>query len=71
VVRAALAWLIHICSAALIYFSLMAYIVVGQLREFRPMAYYALAAILFILSQLDYFLLNKVICNVRPRGFIR
>ncbi|KAI0028091.1 chitin synthase III catalytic subunit [Vararia minispora EC-137] len=55
-------------AAALIYFITMSYIVIGQLREFRPMAYYALAAILFILSQLDYFLLNQVICNGTNAG---
>ena len=46
----------------------MLYIVLGILNEFRPVWYYILAAVLFVLSQLDYFLLNKVICNVRtPR----
>lgn len=52
------------CSAALLYFCLMVYIVLGMLNEVRPIWYYILAAILFVLSQLDYFLLNKVICNV-------
>ena len=42
----------------------MLYIVLGILNEVRPMWYYVLAAILFVLSQLDYFLLNKVICKV-------
>lgn len=42
----------------------MVYIVLGMLNEVRPVWYYILAAILFVLSQLDYFLLNKVICNV-------
>ena len=51
-------------SAALLYFALMLYIVLGILNEVRPMWYYVLAAILFVLSQLDYFLLNKVICKV-------
>lgn len=32
------------------------------------MWYYVLSAVLFVLSQLDYFLLNKVICKVRGRG---
>jgi len=49
--------------AALLYFGLMAYVVLGILREVRPLWYYVLAAILFILSQLDYFLLSKVICT--------
>ncbi|RPD67670.1 hypothetical protein L226DRAFT_474558 [Lentinus tigrinus ALCF2SS1-7] len=36
-----------------------------MLNELRPMWYYVLAAVLFVLSQLDYFLLSKVICRVR------
>lgn len=44
----------------------MLYIVLGVLNEVRPVWYYILAAVLFVLSQLDYFLLSKVICNVRP-----
>ena len=43
----------------------MLYIVLGMLNELRPVWYYVIAAALFVLSQLDYFLLNKVICNVR------
>ena len=62
--RAHIAHLLR-CSAALLYFCLMLYIVLGMLNEFRPVWYYILAAVLFVLSQLDYFLLNKVICNVR------
>ncbi|EKM56276.1 uncharacterized protein PHACADRAFT_253316 [Phanerochaete carnosa HHB-10118-sp] len=50
-------------AAALLYFALMLYIVLGMLNEIRPIWYYVLAAVLFILSQLDYFLLNKVICK--------
>ncbi|KAI0058581.1 hypothetical protein BV25DRAFT_1830036 [Artomyces pyxidatus] len=49
--------------AALLYFAIMGYIVVIILRETRPMWFYILSGILFVLSQLDYFLLNKVICN--------
>ena len=52
-------------SAALLYFIIMLYIVLGILNEIRPVWYYIFAAVLFVLSQLDYFLLNKVICNVR------
>ena len=51
--------------AALLYFIIMLYIVLGILNEVRPAWLYILAAILFILSQLDYFLLSKVICDVR------
>ena len=43
----------------------MTYVVLGMLNEVRPMWYYVLAAILFVLSQLDFFLLSKVICKVR------
>ncbi|CCM00455.1 uncharacterized protein FIBRA_02488 [Fibroporia radiculosa] len=50
-------------AAAIIYFLLMIYVVLGILNEFRPIWYYVLAMILFVLSQLDYFLLNKVICE--------
>jgi hypothetical protein len=42
----------------------MTYIVLAVLREARPLAYFALAFVLFVLSQLDFFLLNKVICKV-------
>jgi len=48
-------------AAALVYFGLMTYIVLAILNEVRPMWYYILSAVLFILSQLDYFLLSKVI----------
>ncbi|KAH7925055.1 hypothetical protein BV22DRAFT_1034478 [Leucogyrophana mollusca] len=50
-------------AAALIYFGIMLYIVLGVLNEVRPVWYYVLSAILFVLSQLAYFLLNKVICR--------
>jgi len=48
---------------ALIYFILMTYIVLRVLNETRPMYWYALAALLFILSQLAWFFLGKVICT--------
>ena len=51
-------------SAAVLYFLLMTYVVLGMLNEVRPMWYFDLAAVLFVLSQLDFFLLSKVICNV-------
>ena len=47
-------------SAALLFFVMMIWIVLFVLREVRPLWFYILAAALFILSQLDYFLLNKV-----------
>ncbi|KAI8971337.1 chitin synthase III catalytic subunit [Trametes punicea] len=50
-------------AAAILYFIIMAYVVLGMLNEVRPMWYFVLAAVLFILSQLDFFLLNKVICE--------
>jgi hypothetical protein len=49
------------CAAA--YFAIMTYVVVVMLREGRPILYYALAGIFFVLSQLAYFLLSKVICK--------
>ncbi|KAJ8580495.1 hypothetical protein M405DRAFT_834255 [Rhizopogon salebrosus TDB-379] len=49
--------------AALIYFGIMMYIVLGILNEVRPVWYYVISAILFVLSQLDYFLLSKIICK--------
>ncbi|KAK7453324.1 hypothetical protein VKT23_012003 [Stygiomarasmius scandens] len=54
-------------AAALIFFGLMSYIVVGVLKETKPMAYYALAAFLFVLSQLAWFMLGKVICEGTSR----
>ncbi|RDX41051.1 hypothetical protein OH76DRAFT_1561812 [Lentinus brumalis] len=51
-------------AATILYFGIMAYVVLGLLNEVRPMWYYVLAAVLFVLSQLDYFLLSKVICKI-------
>jgi hypothetical protein len=51
-------------STALVYFILMSYIVLRVLNETRPMYWYALAALLFVLSQLAWFLLGKVVCKV-------
>ena len=50
-------------AAALLYFGIMLYIVLGILNEVRPVWHYVLSAILFILSQLAYYLLSKVICR--------
>jgi hypothetical protein len=41
----------------------MSYIVLKILNERRPMLYYVLAAALFVLSQLAWFLLSRVICK--------
>ncbi|KAF8656328.1 hypothetical protein AX16_002593 [Volvariella volvacea WC 439] len=49
--------------AALAYFVIMSVIVLRVLNETKPMFFYVLAAFLFVLSQLDYFLLNRVICR--------
>ncbi|KAI0246342.1 chitin synthase III catalytic subunit [Lactifluus subvellereus] len=49
--------------AALLYFIVMMWIVGRFLREQRPLVYYALAGILFIFSQLAYFLLSRPICD--------
>jgi len=50
-------------AATIIYFLIMTYIVLAILNEVRPMWYYILSFALFVLSQLDFFLLNKIICN--------
>lgn len=50
-------------SAALLYFVLMTWIVARVLHETRPLVYYILAAILFVLAQLAYFLLSRPICD--------
>jgi len=50
-------------AAALIYFILMLYVVLGLLREVRPVWNYIIAATLFVLSQLDFYLLSEVICK--------
>lgn len=42
----------------------MAFIVLHVLNETRPMWYFLLSAALFVLAQLAWFLLGKVICNV-------
>ncbi|KZP04524.1 hypothetical protein FIBSPDRAFT_843882 [Athelia psychrophila] len=42
---------------------LIAYIGLGVLNEVRPMWFYVPSGVLFALSQLDYFLLNKLICK--------
>jgi len=47
-------------SAAVLFFVTMTWIVLVVLREVRPLWFYILAATLFVLSQVDYFLLNKV-----------
>ncbi|KAF8893736.1 chitin synthase III catalytic subunit-domain-containing protein [Gymnopilus junonius] len=48
---------------AILYFLIMTYIVLHILNETRPMWYYVLAACLFVLSQLAWFLLGRVICK--------
>lgn len=45
------------------YFILMAYIVIHLLNEKRPMAFYGLAAFLFVVSQIIWLLVGKVICQ--------
>ncbi|KAJ7233098.1 chitin synthase III catalytic subunit [Mycena rebaudengoi] len=50
-------------ATVVLYFALMTYIVLAVLNEVRPMWFYILSAALFVLSQLDYFLLSKVICK--------
>ncbi|KAF8337559.1 chitin synthase III catalytic subunit [Cantharellus anzutake] len=48
---------------AFAYFIIISYVVVRMLDEGRPLLWFLVAALLFVLSQLDYFLLSKVICK--------
>ena len=41
----------------------MIWIVVRRLHEQRPLVYYVLAGILFVLAQLAYFLLSRPMCS--------
>ncbi|EJT98437.1 hypothetical protein DACRYDRAFT_24500 [Dacryopinax primogenitus] len=50
-------------AAAFIFFVVMACIVMCILREVKPVLMYLLTAVLFVLSQLAYFLLNRIICE--------
>ncbi|KAF9528102.1 chitin synthase III catalytic subunit [Crepidotus variabilis] len=50
-------------ACAVLYFGIMTYIVLRVLNETRPMWYYILSACLFVLSQLAWFLLGRVICT--------
>ncbi|TRM62276.1 chitin synthase III catalytic subunit [Schizophyllum amplum] len=50
-------------AAAFLYLVIMCWIVLGVLNEVRPMWYYVLSAVLFVLSQLAYFLLSHVVCK--------
>ncbi|KAH9830140.1 chitin synthase III catalytic subunit [Rhodofomes roseus] len=50
-------------AATIIYFLTMIYVVLAMLNEVRPVWYFVLAMVIFVLSQLDYFLLSKVICK--------
>lgn len=49
--------------SVIIYLVIMSYIVLQVLNEMRPLWYYLLSAALFVLAQLAWFLLNKVICK--------
>ena len=51
-------------SCAFAYLAIMAFVVLRILNETKPMWYYSLAAALFIISQLAWFLLGRVLCNV-------
>jgi len=58
-------------ATAFLYLVIMSYIVIHILDETKPMWYYILATALFILSQLAWFLLSRVICkgsNARVDG---
>lgn len=51
-------------SAIIIYLAVMSAIVLHVLNETRPMWYYLISATLFVLAQLAWFLLSRVICRV-------
>ncbi|KZT18569.1 hypothetical protein NEOLEDRAFT_1143240, partial [Neolentinus lepideus HHB14362 ss-1] len=58
-------------AAALLYLALMLYIVLFILNELRPVWWFVLAAVLFVLAQLAWFLLGRVVCkgtNARVDG---
>jgi len=48
---------------AFLYLVIMIYVVVQILGEGRPLVWFLASALLFVFSQLDYFLLSKVICK--------
>jgi len=49
--------------SAFLYFAIMLYVILNMLKEVRPTLYYVLAGVAFVLSQLAWFLLGKVICD--------
>ncbi|KAF5345428.1 hypothetical protein D9758_013616 [Tetrapyrgos nigripes] len=49
--------------ASLAFLILQSYIILRVLRELRPIFFYALATILFVLSQLAWLLLGRIICK--------
>ncbi|KAJ8481210.1 hypothetical protein ONZ45_g15382 [Pleurotus djamor] len=51
-------------AATIIFFAITAYTILAILNEIKPMWYYVLAFVLFVLSQLAWFLLGRVICRV-------
>ncbi|KAF8886725.1 chitin synthase III catalytic subunit [Infundibulicybe gibba] len=51
------------CFTVVVYLGLMLYIVRAVLNETRPIWFYILSGALFVLSQLAYFLLSKVVCK--------
>jgi hypothetical protein len=46
----------------------MTFVIVRGLNQFRPMWYFVLSFTLFLLGQLAYFLLGKLICDVRDEN---
>jgi hypothetical protein len=50
-------------ATVLVYFAVMAYVVVHTLKEVKPLVWYGLSFVLFILSQLAFFLLSGVLCR--------
>ncbi|KIY70412.1 hypothetical protein CYLTODRAFT_488087 [Cylindrobasidium torrendii FP15055 ss-10] len=50
-------------ACAVLFLILMIYIVLGVLKEVRPVWFYVVSAAVFVLGQLAWFLLGKVICR--------
>jgi len=50
-------------AAIFFYFIIMMYVVLSLLREVRPVWNFVLSLVLFVLSQLAFYLLSETICN--------
>jgi hypothetical protein len=50
-------------ATVLVYFAIMSYVVVHTLKEVKPLLWYGASFVLFVLSQLAFFLLSGVLCR--------